>query len=131
VPEASQPRPAIDTGNVVHALTNSLLAGLDRMLADPNLAFHKKGRWGTTMGGFDDRNHPTRQAFNARVHQRFPTQAHWQSLIESYPAVGPDQTRMRIIGWDLSGEETIGVPLLSSVGGRFPKSGDRLWASIA
>jgi hypothetical protein len=109
-------RPAIHTGNVDQALTNSQMSGLRSVLAAPNLAFHEKVTRASAMDGFDDPNHPTRQAFNAWLHQQFPTQQEWQKHIESYPAVGPDQWQARAFGFDWPGNETIGGPMMSLIG---------------
>ena len=111
------PRPAIHTGNVDQALTNPQLGGLRTVLAEPNLDFHQKVARASAMDGFDDPNHPTRQAFNAWLHQQFPTRQDWQKHIESYPAIGPDQWRARAFGFDWPGKETIGGPMMSIISG--------------
>ena len=114
-PGVAAPRPAIHTGNVDQALPNPQLAGLRGVLADPNLDFHQKVARASAMDGFDDPNHPTRQAFKAWLHQQFPTRQDWQKHIESYPAIGPDQGRARAFGFDWPGKETIGGPAMSII----------------
>lgn len=63
-------------------------SGLAAILGDKNMPFNEKLARARQIPDFANPQNPTRQLYNAHMHQLFPTQQDWQNHVQSYPSFG-------------------------------------------
>lgn len=77
-------QPAYHAGNAEQGLARPENSGLSAIINDPNMPFHEKLARASQIPDFANPASPTRQLFNAHMHQLFPTQQSWQAHRESH-----------------------------------------------